>query len=211
MNLKIIFIFGGISFLAISFFIMSSIKRTDKEENILFSSATSLKNDSNLSVSSSKNLSSKDEKVDFYVDVKGAVAQEKVVKVKSGEIIISAINKSGGAKSNADLSQINLAAEIISGQVIYVPKKGEKIPEQFCNSVSNSSSTNTNASQAQIDINTADLSALQTINGIGEKKAEEIVKYREEHGKFKSIDDLKNISGFGDKTVEKLNDYVFIK
>ncbi|MHA5107100.1 helix-hairpin-helix domain-containing protein [Oenococcus oeni] len=48
-------------------------------------------------------------------------------------------------------------------------------------------------------------------NGIGEKKAEEIVKYREEHGKFKSIDDLKNISGFGDKTVEKLNDYVFIK
>ncbi|WP_096877568.1 hypothetical protein, partial [Oenococcus oeni] len=95
MNLKIIFIFGGISFLAISFFIMSSIKRTDKEENILFSSATSLKNDSNLSVSSSDNLSSKDEKVDFYVDVKGAVAQEKVVKVKSGEIIISAINKSG--------------------------------------------------------------------------------------------------------------------
>ncbi|MHA5094207.1 helix-hairpin-helix domain-containing protein [Oenococcus oeni] len=109
------------------------------------------------------------------------------------------------------MSQINLAAEIISGQVIYVPKKGEKIPEQFCNSFSNSSSTNTNASQAQIDINTADLSALQTINGIGEKKAEEIVKYREEHGKFKSIDDLKNISGFGDKTVEKLNDYVFIK
>lgn len=131
MNLKIIFIFGGISFLAISFFIMSSIKRTDKEENILFSSATSLKNDSNLSVSSSDNLSSKDEKVDFYVDVKGAVAQEKVVKVKSGEIIISAINKSGGAKSNADLSQINLAAEIISGQVIYVPKKVRKFQNNF--------------------------------------------------------------------------------
>lgn len=213
-NSKILFIFGAVFFLVISFFIMSSIKRTGKEENVLFSSTASLKDNSNLatsSISSSVSSPSKNEKLDFYVDVKGEVAQEKVVKVKSGDIVISAINKSGGAKANADLGQMNLAAEIVSGQVIYVPKKGEKIPEQFTDSAISNASSMSSPSRAQIDINAADLTTLQTISGIGEKKAEEIVKYREEHGKFKSISDLKNISGFGDKTVEKLSDYVFVK
>ncbi|KGO19483.1 hypothetical protein Q757_10175 [Oenococcus alcoholitolerans] len=59
-----------------------------------------------------------------------------------------------------------------------------------------------------IDINESNSSDLQQINGIGSKKADEIIKFRNENGHFKSIDDLKKISGFGDKTVEKLKEYL---
>ena len=55
-----------------------------------------------------------------------------------------------------------------------------------------------------VNINTADLTKLQTLSGIGEKKAEAIIAYREENGSFKSIEELKEVSGIGEKTVEKL-------
>lgn len=156
----------------------------------------------------------------FFVDVKGAVLHSQVVRMTSGEIIQSAINRAGGANADADLNQLNLAAAVVAGQVIYVPKKGEEIPEQFAASSVNSNASASagslevnarNSSDAKIDLNQADAERLQTISGIGEKKADDIIKYRDEHGRFKTVEDLKNVAGFGDKTVEKLKDYVTVQ
>lgn len=63
---------------------------------------------------------------------------------------------------------------------------------------------------AQVNINTANEQELQTLKGIGEIKAKSIVEYREKNGKFQSVDDLKNVDGFGEKTVNKLRDQVVV-
>lgn len=66
------------------------------------------------------------------------------------------------------------------------------------------------ATFAMVNINTADYEELQTIKGIGPTKAQAIIQYRNTNGKFQSVDDLKKISGFGDKTVAKLKPQVEI-
>ncbi|WP_439424696.1 helix-hairpin-helix domain-containing protein [Oenococcus alcoholitolerans] len=148
----------------------------------------------------------------FFVDVKGSVSYPQVVEVKEGDIVQKAINLAGGTNSVADLNQLNLAEKLIPNQVVYVPFKSEKIPEQFLTKAKNieneDTSDNSSGSKKVIDINESNSSDLQQINGIGSKKADEIIKFRNENGHFKSIDDLKKISGFGDKTVEKLKEYL---
>jgi competence protein ComEA len=59
-----------------------------------------------------------------------------------------------------------------------------------------------------VNINTADSETLQTLNGVGPATAEKIISYRKENGRFKSVEDIKNVSGIGDKTYEKLKDYI---
>ena len=77
---------------------------------------------------------------------------------------------------------------------------------------SSTSGTSEVASQKgnKVNLNTADLSELQTISGIGQKRAQDILDYREANGKFNSVDDLKNVSGVGAKTLEKLKEYVTV-
>ena len=62
----------------------------------------------------------------------------------------------------------------------------------------------------KVNLNTANLSELQTVSGIGQKRAQDILDYREANGKFNSVDDLKNVSGVGAKTLEKLKEYVTV-
>lgn len=64
---------------------------------------------------------------------------------------------------------------------------------------------------AAVDLNTADKAALEAVKGIGPKKAEAIIKYRTEHGSFKSVDDLAKVKGFGKKTVDKIRSEVEVK
>ncbi|MPM76314.1 ComE operon protein 1 [bioreactor metagenome] len=104
---------------------------------------------------------------------------------------------------DADASQLNFAAKLVDQQLIYVPKIGEirSHPPQ--------SQTST-ATESKININTADISELQELSGIGAKKAQDIINYREENGHFKSVEELQEISGIGEKTVEKLKNLVTI-
>lgn len=149
---------------------------------------------------------------DLYVDVKGAVSNPGVYQVTSDMRLMDAIELAGGFLISADQSQINLALKLTDQMVVYVPLIGEEAKE-ITNETSLSGNLNGNESEEKegtVNINTADAVELQTLNGIGEKKAEKIIQYREENGSFQSTDELKNVSGIGDKTFEALKDFVVV-
>ena len=129
------------------------------------------------------------EKKYYYVDIKGEVKDPGVYKLKEGSRVIDAINASGGLKENANTYSVNLSKKITDEMVIIVPSNSE----------------NTNVSN-----NTITPKELLSITGIGESKASNIVKYREENGNFSSIEDIKNVSGIGDSLFEKIKKYITV-
>ncbi|HBF75463.1 MAG TPA: competence protein ComE [Lactobacillus sp.] len=146
----------------------------------------------------------------MYVDVKGAVKQPGMKKVESTMRVIDAVQLAGGFASNADEKQVNLAQKLTDSQVVYIPKSGEKVPTSVAGLSAASGGASSESETPQVNLNTADLAGLQQLDGVGEKKAEKILAYRQEHGGFKSADELKNVNGFGDKTLERLKPQITV-
>ena len=143
--------------------------------------------------------------------------------------MIDVINVAGGLTNDADTSVINLAKKITDEMVIIIYTKEEvkksnivdtviKIVEKECvcpniqndgclNNEINDTITN-NDDVKLVNINTATIEELKTINGIGDSKAKNIIEYRNENGNFKSIDDLKNVDGIGDTLYETIKIYI---
>lgn len=141
------------------------------------------------------------------VDIKGAAFHPGVYRLPGGSRINEALAAAGHETPDADMNQVNLAKQLVDAQVIYIPKKGEQVPASLSGGGLSTSATNENAPngcQEIVNLNTATKEQLCKITGIGDKKADLILKYRQEHGSFNSVDDLKNINGFGEKTVAKL-------
>lgn len=142
------------------------------------------------------------------VDVKGAVNHPGVYSLPSQSRVTDAIKRAGGLSNLADSKSVNLAQKLQDETVIYVAQKGEKITvveEEKANNIATQGN-----SKGKINLNKADLSSLQTISGVGAKRAQDILDYRDSQGVFKTIDDLKNVSGIGEKTLEKLRQDVTI-
>ncbi|HEO7254311.1 TPA: helix-hairpin-helix domain-containing protein, partial [Streptococcus agalactiae] len=136
------------------------------------------------------------------VDVKGAVNHPGVYSLPSQSRVTDVIKRAGGLSNLADSKSVNLAQKLQDETVIYVAQKGEKITvveEEKANNIATQGN-----SKGKINLNKADLSSLQTISGVGAKRAQDILDYRDSQGGFKTIDDLKNVSGIGEKTLEKL-------
>ena len=127
------------------------------------------------------------EPVKIYVYVCGQVMKPDVYPMMSDARIYEVIAAAGGATSEADLQQMNLADRLADGQRIYVPAKGE--------SMYNAEDTEDKMSNGLVNINTATTEQLQTLPGIGQAKAKAIVAYREANGNFSSIEDLRNVPG----------------
>lgn len=143
------------------------------------------------------------EEVTMMVDVKGAVMDPGVYHADLGERVIDLIKKAGGFTTEANQDQVNLSQHIEDEMVIFVPKIGEEgEPAQF---------QKENQDSNKVNINKASESELQTLPGIGPSKAMAIIEYRETNGGFKTIADLKEISGIGEKTFEKLEAYISVK
>ncbi|WP_069989443.1 helix-hairpin-helix domain-containing protein [Streptococcus agalactiae] len=142
------------------------------------------------------------------VDVKGAVNHPGVYSLPSQSRVTDAIKRAGGLSNLADSKSVNLAQKLQDETVVYVAQKGEKITvveEKKENNIATQGN-----SKGKINLNKADLSSLQTISGVGAKRAQDILDYRDSQGGFKTIDDLKNVSGIGEKTLEKLRQDVTI-
>lgn len=164
-----------------------------------------------------------DEPEEILVHISGCVKEEKVVTLKSGSRIQDAINSAGGLSKDADLTNINLAYILEDGEKIYIPKKGEELSQDSLifsessigsDSSARPSSAPTSSSSnktSKININKAGQAELETIPGIGPSTALKIVTYREENGKFKSIEDIKNVSGIGDAKYEQMKEYITVK
>lgn len=142
----------------------------------------------------------------IIVDVSGAVENPQVVQLKANSRVADAIAAAGGLTKKADLSQINQAAFLEDGEKVYIPEKGESV--ESSESVSYGTGGTMAESASKIDLNTATSEQLQTLNGVGPATAEKILQYRSQNGYFKSIEEIKNVDGIGDKTYEKLKDYI---
>ncbi|TDL77254.1 hypothetical protein E2R56_03500 [Rhodococcus qingshengii] len=148
----------------------------------------------------------------IMVDVKGQVTMPGVYSSSQGERVIDVIHRAGGLTENADESQVNFAEHVQDAMVIYIPAKGEAgITVPAGTTVNPSNTGGGTGKEAKVNVNKADETQLQNLPGIGPSKAAAITEYRETSGPFKSVEDLKNISGIGDKTFEKLKDLITVQ
>lgn len=143
------------------------------------------------------------------VDVKGAVENPGVYEVMLDERVIDVVEKAGGLKEGADETKINFAGRVTDEMVLYIPLIGEEGENMIVSA--GPSSTSTSQGEGKININKATSDDLQNLPGIGPSKAEAIIAYREDSGLFQTIDDLKLVTGIGDKTFEKLQDQIIVK
>lgn len=164
------------------------------------------------------------------VDIKGAINNPGVYEISNNARVIDLINISGGLTKNADTSIINLSKKLEDGKVvvIYTKEEVKKIKEGNivieyienecnCEKIENSSCidpdtllNNDSNNNSKININSADIKQLQTITGIGESKANDIIDYRNTNGLFKKIDDIKNVKGIGESLFEKIKDNITV-
>ena len=149
----------------------------------------------------------------IIVDIGGAVATPMVVELPMGARINDAIKAAGGTTKKADLSNVNRAQVLEDGQKIFIPLKSvlSKNPNGNGNSsLGENQFIGDNFKTEKVNLNTASSEELRTLDGVGPATAEKIIRYRENDGPFKKIEDIKNVDGIGDKTFEKLKDYIVV-
>ena len=164
----------------------------------------------------------KEVEIEYKVDIKGAINLPGIYTMKSTSRVIDVINEAGGLTEAADTSVINLSKKIIDEMVIIIytkeqvsnfskVKETEKIIQDKCNQIDENSLKNdacikTEEITSKISINTATKEVLMTLQGIGESKANDIIKYREENGLFNNIEDIKNVPGIGDNLFAQIKE-----
>lgn len=157
----------------------------------------------------------------IIIYIAGQVRKEGVYELDENSRITDAIEIAGGLKEDANIENINLAEVLEDGMKIYIPDKKEPnnnqsenknlIQKNTENTTENSKKTNTDNKQNQntkININTATQTELETLPGIGPSTALKIINYRKDNGKFKNIDDIKNVSGIGDSKFNNIKNLI---
>ena len=161
-------------------------------------------------------VSTEEEKNEIVVDIKGAVVNPGVYKVVKESIVNDLIQMAGGLTKDADTSNLNLSKTLTNEMVVTVYTKDEvkNMAKLYSITESTESTSNdkttTDQASSLININTASLSELQNIPGVGEAKAKLIIDYRTNCGKFTKKEDIKNIKGIGDKMYEKMAPYLTV-
>lgn len=153
---------------------------------------------------------------EIVVHVMGAVKSPGVYHLSTDARVHEAIEKAGGKTDQADVHGLNLAAKMRDGEQIYVPEihqipdVGQTIPTSSSSAAPPQPSVRRSASSdgSRININTATFQELQTLRGIGPTMAQRIIEYRQTSGRFATVDDLTNVKGVGEKTLEKIRDSI---
>ncbi|MBR6034334.1 MAG: helix-hairpin-helix domain-containing protein [Clostridia bacterium] len=149
------------------------------------------------------------EQNEIVVHITGSVAQEGIVKLKEGARIVDAIEEAGGATSDANLKDVNLAYKLKDGQKLYIPSNIDDNENITIVSTKGDGVVDvTKGDNDKININEATQSELETLSGIGPSMAKKIIEYREKNGSFSSIDDIKNVPGIGDSKFEAIKDNI---
>ncbi len=158
----------------------------------------------------------------IFVHIDGYINNPGVYEIKENDRIKTLIDKAGGFKEGYSIKNINLAAKLSDGDKIYIPSVSEEKNSENNNNINiNSSGKGQNVkadrnnvsimkNNSKININTANISELKQITGIGESTANKIIDYRENVGKFKKIEDIKEVKGIGDTKYESLKNKITI-
>jgi competence protein ComEA len=141
------------------------------------------------------------------VHVAGAVAEPGVYELPSGSRVHAAIDAAGGPLRKAEPSALNLAAPLVDGERIYVPRVGENVPAA---AVDVATSGTVAQPSGPIDVNHATVEQLDELPGIGPTTAAAIVDHRQQNGPFASVDDLEAVSGIGPAKLEAIRDLVSV-
>lgn len=138
----------------------------------------------------------------LYIYVCGAVCKPGVVRLPQGSRALDAVEAAGGLSEEADLDSINLARILTDGEKLYIPDTTQDggLREQ----------TEEDETSALIDLNTAGVSRLCELPGIGKAKAEQIIAYREEYGAFQTIEDIMKVPGIKEATFRKIKDRIIV-
>lgn len=163
----------------------------------------------------------------IVVHISGAVEQEGIVELKVNSRVADAIEKAGGLKDDANTNDINLAYVLEDGMKIYIPNKQETEEKQTITKksgvieenkaqettqkTSQTTVNKTNSNTKKVNINTALQTELETLPGIGPSIATKIITYRKENGGFKTIKDIKEVSGIGESKFNNIKDLITVK
>lgn len=190
-------IIGIIIFL---FFIISYFSGGSSELNKNNNESIFVEEDESMEVITKKE---EKESIKIVVDIKGEIKNPNIYWLEEGCIIEDLINVAGGITEEGDLSKINRAQKLNDHEVVIIPNINDK--ESEIESIIPSSNN-----ENKVNINTASINELDTLSGIGPSKAEAIIKYREENGTFKSIEEIKNVTGIGEALFEKFKENITI-
>ncbi|MDA0181782.1 helix-hairpin-helix domain-containing protein [Solirubrobacter phytolaccae] len=140
------------------------------------------------------------------VDVSGAVKRPGVYSLTTQDRVEDALERAGGATRRADVTQLNRAAKLEDGRQILVPTRG-KVATATAPTTPGGAAA---APEGPINLNTATLEQLDTLDGVGPATAQKIIEYREQHGGFKTVDELDQVSGIGEKRLATLRERVTV-
>ncbi len=180
----------------------------------------------------------KKEKKKIYVDLKGAVINPGVYECEENMTVMKLIEKAGGLRADASTEYINLSKRLKDEMVVIIytqaeiaeQKEGDtsvKVIDQTCvcpklendvciekeNTITNEKESNENKQEEKqvtfpISLNQSSLEELMALPGIGEKKAQDIISYRESHNGFQTVEELKEVKGIGEASYEKIEPYI---
>ena len=205
----LLLVFAGLACAAFIFWNANSDKEESKQSEINWMEESELKEDEGKEVGESPE--EPEVTATFKVDVKGSVQKPGVYEFTMGDRVTDVINKAGGLQDGADSRQVNMAQLVEDEMVIYIPKKGEVVESSMQRVPQSNETGGGSEANKKININKATSEELQELPGIGPSKATAIVQKREELGSFKTIEDLKEVTGIGEKTFEKLMESITVK
>lgn len=162
---------------------------------------------------SEKTVLEEEMKKSIWVDVCGAVNCPGVYELEENSRVFEAVKAAGGFAENADKEWINQAAVVKDGAKIqvYTAEETAEMKEQGIHAEDMEESQEERDKVSKVNLNTASLEQLQEIPGIGEIRAQAILDYREEKGKFQNIEEIQGVPGIKGKTFEKIEEYITVE
>lgn len=169
-------------------------------------------------IEDSINKEEKIEDTNIIVHITGEIINDGIIEIEEGSRIADVIEEAGGITEEADLSKVNLAYQVSDGQKIYIPNVNEEDDESQSGSeeyITNEAGDNViiegkGINTEKVNINTATQTELETLNGIGPSTALKIINYRNENGKFETIEDIKNVPGIGEQKFENIKEDICV-
>lgn len=167
-------------------------------------------------VRETKGEAAKDPKEKIVVHVSGAVAKPGVYELPKGSRVYLAVDVAGQVLAEAQLDSVNLAAKLVDGQRVHIPKKGEVAANPagaagMTVAVGMTGAAGGEQDAGPIDLNTATAEQLDKLPGVGAVLAKRIVDYRASHGGFNSVNDLRQVDGIGERKFKGLKDKVRVE